>query len=153
MPAEYKIEIEAVTDLDGVPSAVAALSFASPNQLIAVGLSDRNKVLLLEPGSNEVVQEISVSEDVSEIASGGGEYAYAICRRSNSVDVFDCHERVKQIFLPGEPQSISWNGAFKRGKRRIAVTCRVPDERRGLLCVIDEEMFSPPSNTNRVSFK
>ena len=139
MPADYSFEIEAITDLDGVPSAVAALSFSSPDQFIAVGLSDRNKILLLEPGSNEVVQEITVSDDVSEITQGGGELAYAICRKSNSVDAFDRHKRVKQIFLPGEPQSISWNGAFKRGKRRIAVTCRVPDERRGLLCVIDEE--------------
>ncbi len=139
MPAQYDIEIEGRIDLNGMPSAVAAVSFASPSQYIATALSDQNKVVLIEPGKDVPFREIKVNEDPIEITAGGGEYAYVACRRARTIDVITEQGRVKSIPLPGDPYGMSWNGAFKPGKRRIMVTCRDPSEKRGLLCVIDEE--------------
>ena len=93
MPADYSIEIEANIELGGVPSAVAALSFSSPKQYISVGLSDRSRVLLLDPGSNEIIREISIGDGIGEITPGGGAFAYAICRAAQSVDVFNLQTR------------------------------------------------------------
>ncbi|MEL6861113.1 MAG: hypothetical protein AAGL11_04685 [Pseudomonadota bacterium] len=139
MPTHYDIEIEARIDLDGMPSAVATVSFNSSSQYIATALRDQNRIVLTEPGKNAPFREIKVSDGPVEITPGGGEYVYVACRGAQTIDVINQQTRIKSIALPGEPYGMSWNGAFKPGKRRIMITCRDPSEKRGLLCVIDEE--------------
>ena len=139
MPAQYDIEIESRVELDGMPSAVAAVSLSSPSQFIATAISDKNSVVLIEPGKTTPFRKIKVNDGTIEITEGGGEYAYIACREARTIDVINEGGRIKSIDLPGEPYGLSWNGAFKPGKRRIMVTCRNPSEKRGLLCVINEE--------------
>lgn len=139
MPSDYQIDVECRIALGGDPVATKAITFESPDPYIVTALSDQNRVVFVESGAREISHDISVGAGPCEITRGGGAQAYIACRDDCTVDVVNQRERVRQIRLPGPPSGLAWNGAYRRGKRRIMVTCETSPTERGLLCVIDED--------------
>lgn len=138
MPSAYQFEIEARIPLDGDPIATKAVSFSTSDTYIATALVDRACIVLVKSGASQISREIPVGEGPCEITRGGGSHAYVACRDACTLDVIDQGKRLKQIKLPGPPSGVAWNGAFRRGKRRIMVSCETSPIERGVLCVIDE---------------
>ncbi len=142
MTAAYTIEIENRLNLKATPVAVKALCFAAPKQMIASVLSETRSVVLIAAGANRTSKRIQVSEDPVEISGGGRDLAYVACRSARSIDVIRPSGVVARIALPGEPQSLAWNGSYNPAKQKIMVTCQSPGSLDGVVCVIDEETLS-----------
>lgn len=138
MPSKYQIDIEARIPLAGDPIATKAVTFATSDAYIVTALRDQARVVLIKSGEIEISHDIPVGAGPCEITRGGGSQTYIACRDACTLDVIDQRERLKQIKLPGPPSGVAWNGAFRRGKRRIMVTCETSPTERGVLCVIDE---------------
>lgn len=139
MPSEYALQVEARIALYGAPSALKSMAFASPNQYLVTTLSEENRVVLIQSGTTSIIGDIEVGNDPFDLTAGGAGYAYVACRDDRTIDVIDRKRRVARMDLPGIPQGLAWNGAFKRGKRRLMVACEREDQKNGILCVIDEE--------------
>jgi len=140
--AAYMIEIENRLNLKATPVAVKALCFAAPKQMIASVLSETRSVLLIAAGASRPSKRIRVNDDPVEITGGGRDLAYVACRSAQSVDVICPSGLIERIELPGEPQSLAWNGSYNPAKQKIMVTCQLPGSRNGVVCVIDEETLS-----------
>lgn len=139
MPSMYQFEIEARIALGGDPIATKTVTFSTSDVYIVTALKDQARVVLVKSGETEISHDIPVGAGPCEISRGGGSHAFVACREARTLDVIDQCQRLKQIFLPGPPSGLAWNGAFRRGKRRIMVTCETSPTERGTLCVIDEQ--------------
>lgn len=142
MTPVYSLEIESTIPLQSTPVAIRALTLNGPRQLIATVLSESNSIMFLYPSEILAARRFKVADDPIDIAGGGRGRAYVACRAAMTVDVIDTEGFVKRIGLPGRPQGIAWNGSYSDGKQKILVTCDIPGNDAGAICVIDEESLS-----------
>lgn len=142
MGSDYTIDIEHRLDLGATPVDVKTLSFASPKRTIACILSEPHAVLLFSIGDTFPTTRILVNEDPIEITGGGRDLAYVACRASRTVDVIRKSGLCQTVDLPGEPQSLAWNGSYNPTRQKIMVTCRLPGSEDGVVVVIDEETLT-----------
>lgn len=149
MTRTYGLEIEDRLKLNATPVAVKTLSFDTPRQIIACVLSEPCSVILLHAATKTFTGRIPISADPIDITGGGRDLAYVACRASRTVDVFHSSGFLKRIEVPGEPQGIAWNGNYHPNKRKILVTCAMPEPQDGVVCVIDEDELAI-SNTVKV---
>lgn len=142
MGSDYTIEVKHRLNLGATPVDVKILSFSTPKRTIASVLSETNSVLLFSIGDTFPTSRILVNEDPIEISGGGRDLAYVACRKSRTVDVIRKTGYCKRIDLPGEPQSLAWNGSYNPTRQKIMVTCQLPGRTDGVVVVIDEETLS-----------
>ena len=142
MGSDYSIEIEHRLNLGATPVDVKTLSFSTPKRTIASVLSETHSVLLFSIGDTFPTSRILVNEDPIEISGGGRDLAYVACRASRTIDVIRKTGYCKRIDLPGEPQSLAWNGSYNPTRQKIMVTCELPGTADGVVVVIDEETLS-----------
>ena len=142
MGSDYTIDVKHRLNLGATPVDVKTLSFSTPKRTIASVLSETHSVLLFSIGDTFPTSRILVNEDPIEISGGGRDLAYVACRASRTIDVIRKTGYCKRIDLPGEPQSLAWNGSYNPTRQKIMVTCQMPGTAEGVVVVIDEETLS-----------